>query len=226
MTSDTIIIKDGGGAGCLCAGFTGTGVRLLFHDPAKGTRQPAVGRDRCIRLLAKARTAKGYDLANQGLAPTMIVSPATAAKLKQYDKTFRTNSKFTYLKEDRADTTFQNALLVARLIRSHGLTSALLVTSDNHMPRSYILLTLQLMGSGVSVRTSPVEAGRFGRNPMNWTVLQKKRVYNEMIELWGSLAEMGHYYISGGLPEREMGLKRSWMVGWLRSVLLFDVTAP
>jgi uncharacterized SAM-binding protein YcdF (DUF218 family) len=175
---------------------------------------------------SRARTAKGYDLANQGLAPAMIVSPATAAKLKQYDKTFRTNSKFTYLKEDRADTTFQNALLVARLIRSHGLTSALLVTSDNHMPRSYILLTLQLMGSGVSVRTSPVEAGRFGRNPMNWPVLQKKRVYNEMIELWGSLAEMGHYYISGGLPEREKGLKRSWMVGWLRSVLLFDVTAP
>jgi hypothetical protein len=49
MTSGTIFIKDGGGAGCLCAGFTGTGVRLLFHDPAKGTRQPTVGRDRCIR---------------------------------------------------------------------------------------------------------------------------------------------------------------------------------
>ena len=101
------------------------------------------------------------------------------------------------------------------------MKSVLLVTNDFHMPRSYILLTLQLMGSGVTIRPCPVEVGRFGRNPLAWSSLQKKRVYNEMIELWGSLAEMGHYLVSWQLPEK--GLKRNKAVAWLRSVLLFDV---
>ena len=110
------------------------------------------------------------------------------------------------------------------MIRSHELQSVLLVTDSYHMPRSYMLLKLELMGSDVAVRPRPVEGGCFGRNPLAWSGLQKKRVYNEMIELWGSVAEMVHHSLTGRLPEK--GLKRNKAVTLLRSVLLFDIQKP
>jgi hypothetical protein len=42
-----------------------------------------------------------------------------------------------------------------------------------------------------------------------------------MVELWGSLAEMVHYRLSGRLPEQ--GLKQSKTVSSLRALLLFDI---
>jgi uncharacterized SAM-binding protein YcdF (DUF218 family) len=169
---------------------------------------------------AHARTVKGYALANEGLAPFMIVSPASEKQLKHLDKTYRLRDQYHYLIEDRAETTFQNAMLACECILQHGLKSVLLVTSDYHIPRSFLLLRLQLIGSGVTVRTVPVESSTFGRNPLAWSGLQKKRVYNEMVQLWGSLMEMAHYCVTGQLPH--MGLKHHMVVAWLRSVLLFD----
>lgn len=170
---------------------------------------------------AHARTVKGYDLVNRGLAPYMVVSPASAKQSARLDKTFRLQNQYQYLIEDRAETTFQNALLVAELVRKHDLKSVLLVTDDYHMPRSWFLFKLQLINSGVAVKTCPVQIGRFGHNPLGWSILQKKRVYNEMVELCGSLAEMVHYFVTGRLPEK--GLKRNKVVSLLRSILLFDI---
>ena len=173
---------------------------------------------------AHERIINGYALANQELAPFMTVSPASVERLKNLDKTYRSASRYQYLVEERALTTYQNAWWVAQLIRSHKLQSVLLVTDSYHMPRSYMLLKLQLMGSGVVVRPRPVEGGCFGRNPLAWSGLQKKRVYNEMVELWGSAAEMVHHFLTGRLQEK--GLKRNQVVMLLRSVLLFDIKEP
>ena len=167
------------------------------------------------------RIINGYALANQGLAPFMIISPASVERLKYLDKTYRSASRFQYLVEKRAWTTFQNAWWVAESIRSHELHSVLLVTDSYHMPRSYMLLKLELMGNGVVVRPRPVEGGRFSRNPLAWSGLQKKRVYNEMVELWGSVAEMVHHLLTGRFHEK--GLKPSKVVTLLRYVLLFDI---
>ena len=167
-----------------------------------------------------ARTVKGYELANEGLARFMIVSSASERRMKRLDKTYRLNNQYHYLIEETAKTTFQNALLAGEWIRKQGFNSALLVTSDYHMPRSFLLLRLQLIGRGVKVCTVPMETGQFDRNPLLWTALQKKRVHNEMVELWGSLVEMAHYAVTGQLPVK--GLKHNKIVGWLRSVLLFD----
>jgi hypothetical protein len=170
---------------------------------------------------AHARIAKGYGLANLELAPFMIVSPASAEGLKRFDKTYRLKSKYRYLIENRAETTFQNALLVAELVRGHEARSAILVTDDYHMPRSWFLLKLMLMGSGVAVRPWQVKVGRFSRNPLAWPCLLKKRVYNEMVELWGSVTEMVHYSVSGRLPEKR--LKSNKAISRVRSILLFDI---
>jgi hypothetical protein len=171
---------------------------------------------------ACGRTEKGYALANKGMAPFMIVSPAPAKRLNRLDKTYRLKAQYHYLIEDRAETTFQNALLVAEMARRRGVRSALLVTSDYHMPRSWFLFKLQLAGSGVAVRPWPVEVGRFSCNPLAWSSMQKKRVYNEMVGLWGSVAEMMHNCVTGQLPEK--GLKRNKVVSRLRSILLFDIS--
>jgi uncharacterized SAM-binding protein YcdF (DUF218 family) len=170
---------------------------------------------------AHARTLKGYDLANQGLAPYIIISPSSIKGLKHFDETYRSKSQYKNLIEDRADTTFQNALFVAELSRMHGVRSAILVTDDYHMPRSLFLLKLLLAGSGVKVRPCAIEIGRFGHNPLAWQYLNKKRVYNEMVELWGSVAEMVHYSMIGRLPAKE--LKNNKVISKLRSIFLFDI---
>lgn len=171
-----------------------------------------------------ARTAKGYGLVNRGYAPFLIVSPASETYLERLDKTYRLKDSYRYLIEDGAETTFQNAVLVERLIQKHDLTSVLLVTSDYHMPRSAFLIKLQLLGCGVTVRLCPVEVGRFRRNPLAWSSIQKKIIYNEMIEFWGSVAEMVHYLVSRRLPKK--GIKRNKALSWLRAVFLFDVSKP
>jgi uncharacterized SAM-binding protein YcdF (DUF218 family) len=168
-----------------------------------------------------ARTVKGYELVNRGYAPFLVISPASEKQLERLDQTYRLKDSYQYLIEDRAETTFQNSVLAADLIKTHDLTSVALVTSDYHLPRSVFLLKFLLLGRGVAVRPYPVEVGRFKCNPLAWSSIQKKIVYNEMVEFWGSLVEMAHYFVTGQLPER--GIKKSKTVSWLRLVLLFDV---
>jgi uncharacterized SAM-binding protein YcdF (DUF218 family) len=170
---------------------------------------------------AHARTVKGFELANRWVAANLIVSPASTGQLKRMDKSFRKKDQYNYFIEDRAETTFQNAMLVADLIEKHDIDSVALVTTDYHMPRSHFLLKLHLVGRGVSVRLWPVEVGRFGRNPLEWSSMQKKRIYNEMVKLWGSMVEMVHYRLTGRLPEK--GLKRNKTITSLRSFFLFNI---
>lgn len=167
------------------------------------------------------RTMMGYALANDGYAAHLIVSPASVEMLDRLDKSYRSNHRYQYLIEDQAETTFQNALLISDIVKKYDLNSLLLVTNDYHMPRSYFLLRLQLLGHGVSVVPYLVEAGRFEANPLKWSVTQKKCIYNEMVELWGSLIEKAHYSVSRRFPE--MGLKRNRVVKALRSIFLFDL---
>jgi uncharacterized SAM-binding protein YcdF (DUF218 family) len=167
------------------------------------------------------RTVKGYDFVNDDLAQFIIISPASEKQLCRLDKAYRKKKSYEYLIEDRAETTFQNAVLVSDLIEKHDLTSVALVTSDYHLPRSAFLLKLLLWGHEVAVKSYPVEVGRFNPNPLAWSCIQKKIVYNEMVEFWGSLVEMVHYLVTGRLPAN--GLKKSETVSWLRSLLLFDI---
>ena len=101
---------------------------------------------------ANARYQKGHELANQGMAPYLIISPASEKRLQYFKNTFQSDDRIQYIIENQAETTFQNALLVAGLVRKHGLKSLVLVTSEYHMPRAYYLLKLRLIGSDVKVK--------------------------------------------------------------------------
>lgn len=171
---------------------------------------------------ARFRVAKGYEMANQCIASYFTISPRNRPQLEILDERFKTKNCYQSLIEAQAQTTFQNALFVGKIVRKEHLKSVLLVTNAVHMPRSYWLLRLQLLGTGTIVNTAPVEQSAFAMSPLQWSGGQKKRVYNEMMEFWGSLFEMFLYHMDGRLSEGR--LEENRMVSFLRSVLLFDLS--
>jgi hypothetical protein len=155
------------------------------------------------------------------MAPLLIISPSSKTNLAILDRMYRRNQQFKYLLEPLADTTYQNALFVSRLVTEHRQQTVALVTSDYHMPRSYLLLALERLGSDTTILPCPVDGDRFSVNPLAWSTRQKKQIYNEMVEFWGSIIEMVRHFIFGDVPTRS--LKKNAVVAFLRAVLLFEI---
>ena len=175
-----------------------------------------------VFLGGPGRIRKGYDLANQGMAPLLSLSPATERRIQSLDKRFAgTRKPPVHMVEDRATTTFENALLTGRLIEAHGIKHCLLVTERFHMPRSLLLLRMVLAGKGVRIDPAPVEAKPYAVSPLRWSVREQKRAYNEMIEFWGSLVEVINYKATGQLPEP--GQAESGIIKYLRNALLLEI---
>ena len=159
------------------------------------------------------RVQKGYEIANRCKASYLTLSPASISQIGAYSQRYNKKPCFQIIVEDRADTTFQNALLVSHLAHAEQLRSVILVTSAVHMPRSYLMMRIYHLGSGLSVFPAPVEGLEFSKWPWQWSRRQQKWVYNEMVEFWGSLAEMVNYWWSGELPEKSF--KQSPVVAFL-----------
>ena len=175
-----------------------------------------------VFLGGPGRIRKGYDLANQGMAPLLSLSPATERRIQSLDKRFAgTGKPPVHMVEDRATTTFENALLTGRLLEAHGIRHCLLVTERFHMPRSLLLLRMVLAGKGVRIDPAPVEAKPYAVSPLRWSVREQKRAYNEMIEFWGSLVEVINYKATGQLPEP--GQAESGIIKYLRNALLLEI---
>ncbi len=165
------------------------------------------------------RIDNGYVLANSGLADYLIVSPATDEILQENEKKHSFENGIEYIIESRARTTFENALHTKNLIIEHRLTSIILVTTFDHMPRSYFLLRMLLLGSGIRIQV--YKTGETFAESSTWMrpAGKKKRIYNEMLKLWGSIGEYAHYQIHGKLPETPLGSSNA--VRFLKSILLF-----
>lgn len=167
------------------------------------------------------RVGKGYDLASAGVASLLCISPRSEKQYRSDVNKYGSTDGVQFLVEKRAVTTFQNALLVGNLIKKNNVMFVVLVTNSAHMPRSCLLFKTILIGKDVKIIPCPVEDGAFSKNPFIWSTRQKKKVYNEMVELWGSFFEFVQYKFRGKLPEN--CLKKSKGVRFLKSVLLFDV---
>jgi uncharacterized SAM-binding protein YcdF (DUF218 family) len=168
------------------------------------------------------RIEHAFQLAREEIAPTVIVSPAGRRTLHNYEKQFGPPGDAAYILEPRADTTFMNAHYTAQLIRKHSLKSVLLVTSDYHMPRSYVLLKLATLGSGCRIGFDKVPTRFSKKGDSRFGSMDKIRLtYNEMVQLWGSLAEGGLHRWGGG--GKRVNTRSSGLLRWMRSHLLFDV---
>jgi uncharacterized SAM-binding protein YcdF (DUF218 family) len=167
------------------------------------------------------RVKAAYRLLDQAYASKLVISPATEQKLYSYDKKYLPTVTFARILEDKARTTFENALHTHKIITENGFRSAILVTSWDHMPRSLFLMQLTITGSEVQVRPHAVATGKLDqtkwfRHSVGW-----KMVYNEMVEFWGSMLEFARYGLSGELPREVPG--KSGLADLLRKVLLFQI---
>jgi uncharacterized SAM-binding protein YcdF (DUF218 family) len=165
------------------------------------------------------RIKAGCKLADSEYAPYLVISPATGKNLDNYKKKYSQRSDIKYLIEDKARTTAENAVYAGKIIAEYKFESVILVTDSYHLPRSCFLLKAVLAGSKVKVSTVGV-----AENPMNQLDLQSWRgakiMYNEMVKLWGSAAELLMYKIRGCLPEKNP--KELPAIRYIKSLLLFD----
>ena len=156
------------------------------------TKDVSVKRADGIIVFAGAyeRIKPAYSLANSGYARYLVISPASENLLKVYDKKYELSSGIKQIIEDKARTTFENALHTSKIIESLGFDSVILVTSSYHLPRSYFLLRILLLTSKVDVQPYGVAGAQ--RNGTNWldSSVERRKVFNEMVDFWGSLYEL------------------------------------
>ncbi len=167
----------------------------------------------------RVRTA--YSLVDQSYAPNLLISPAAEKKLQAYEKRYNPSQPFVRVVEDKARTTLQNAVYTKRMLEDNHFRSAILVTSWDHVPRSYFLLRAMTLGSEVKIQPHPVATGSVDQT--NWYRHRTgwKMVYNEMVEFWGSLIELARYKVSGELPEQVPG--KTSLATRLKQLLLFKI---
>jgi uncharacterized SAM-binding protein YcdF (DUF218 family) len=167
------------------------------------------------------RIEEGFRLANQGYSSHLLVSRATSQSLARYQKKLETSNTFDWMAIDKSRTTFEDALNTKRTMSEQDMHSVILVTSWDHMPRAYLLLLVLSRGSGARIDWSAVPTGSV--DATNWYAASEgwKRVYNEMVELWGSLYELASYRVWNTLPKEAPG--QSQVVALLREILLFDI---
>ncbi len=164
------------------------------------------------------RIGTGIDLLSTGYASRLILSPTPRHYLRSQPPAVTQ----AVIREDQARTTFENALYTSRLARSHGIRSLILVTSDYHMPRSYLLMKALLLEQNVPVYRYPVRSSKT-KEPFfpPRSKRDAKILYNEMVELWGSFGEWAVYCIRGDVPAKNEPPNK--YLHRLRQALLFDV---
>lgn len=168
------------------------------------------------------RVAAGFQLANSGNGKRLLISPAKPENLENYRKQYGLVQNVSFIVEDKARSTFENAFHVAQIVRQRHIKDIVLVTEAYHMPRSYLLLKMTLFGSPAKVSFYKVPtAGISGRKlPAS---LAAKLMYNEMVKMWGSLGEMMICKLKGE-PTTGTSLKHSVVMNFLKEILLFDVS--
>jgi uncharacterized SAM-binding protein YcdF (DUF218 family) len=165
------------------------------------------------------RIQAGYALADQGVAPLIILSSATNPVRKAYDRKYGRPQGVRHIREPQARTTLENAYFVSRLIEEHQLKSITLVTADYHMPRSLLWMRWFLAGKGVQINIYKVYADREDKR-VEFRSAMARLLYNEMIKSWGSLAEYIVWLVPGSYFERKDGNNQSDSV--LRRLFLME----
>ncbi|ACL03032.1 protein of unknown function DUF218 [Desulfatibacillum aliphaticivorans] len=169
---------------------------------------------------AVSRVEATYGLAKEGLAESLVISPATEQSLRFYKNRYGLPDSVNQVLEPKARTTFENALLCGEIIKREGWNNVILVTHEHHMPRSYFLLRWVLLGEGVEIQRYGVPLRSIEGREVS-TTIDLKIMYNEMVDLWGSLGEWVLYKIRGRLPDK--GNREQQWLKKLKSILHFNL---
>ena len=138
------------------------------------------------------RVAKGFELAKDGIAGNLIVSPADKSKVREYKQKYSVHASINFVIEDEATNTFENALNCGQIIQSNHFQSVILVTSTYHLPRAHFLLNLVLLKTKVDVFPVSIPVSNNSRPKR----IKLKLLIREMVKFWGSLSQLAYYKIS------------------------------
>ncbi|MBE0467149.1 MAG: YdcF family protein [Candidatus Desulforudis sp.] len=158
------------------AAFFSAGRLLVLDEPP---RQADV-----IVVLAGdrgSRTAHGAALFHAGHAPCLIVSggqiyhTTTSAALMRDHAVELGVPAAAVFPEDRADSTYENAVFTRELMEQHGFTSALVVSSNYHMRRVKFTFEREFRDSGIDLTYSAAADPDF--DPARWWANNKSVIY-------------------------------------------------
>ena len=138
------------------------------------------------------RLTAGVDLVAKGVSSNLLVGGSTsvAGRVKALAAHYpEFPDDFRLIDPGPCRDTFQDALGTARKIKENGFKSVVLVTSDYHMLRSWVLL--KLAGTGVEVQRHVVPALKSAS-----TKRQARLLALEMVKFWGNLVQVAQYRIS------------------------------
>jgi uncharacterized SAM-binding protein YcdF (DUF218 family) len=173
---------------------------------------------------SQGRIKTGYQLAQKGYASNVAISGASKNCLEKYEKRYKIPPNVYQIINEPSITTFQDALCAKELIEKRGFRSAILVTSSYHMPRSYLLLSTLLTGTGVKVQTYLVSIDDDQSLRIAGLSNKGKFIYNEMVKCWTSAGEMLFYKITGGLFRAKPGIQST--IKSVKSWILFIPPTP
>lgn len=166
------------------------------------------------------RIRKGASVAKDNGVPVLIVSPAAEGQLQGYRRSFSIPAAIQTIIEPQARTTYENAYFCADIIRQNKFGSVVLVTSDYHMPRAYILLRIMTLGQKVKIQRSPLESRASGEGHSIELRGRKRLLYNEMIKFWGSLYELGYHLFTRKFASQEVRKSKGFEI--LEKIFLID----
>lgn len=134
----------------------------------------------------RVRTAS--DLVTEGHARWLILSgaPPAAADLMRYAREYQI-ADARILVDASATSTVENAYGSARVMRTHGLRTAIVVTSPYHMRRTIIVFRAIFQPQGLAVRAFPARDSFF--EVREWWTRRRDRelVLREYAKLAGYL---------------------------------------
>jgi uncharacterized SAM-binding protein YcdF (DUF218 family) len=164
------------------------------------------------------RIKTAYSLLQGGAASRISIPGASQKTLTHWDRKYGLPRTVSHLNGPaQTRSTFEDSIQARDLIEHHALKNIVLVTSDYHLPRSWLLLRGMTFGNGVKIYSVGVESGK---NPSGiWH--HAKLTYNEMVKFWGSLCEMAYFKITGQLLYENPTAAKT--ARWLKEHLLFDV---
>lgn len=133
------------------------------------------------------RTASALSLAHKGFCNFVAATNTTRAKLASIAKNLPGTGEITLLDGGKSRSTFEDVRSTEKIIENDNLSSVMLVTSSYHMPRALFLLHTYLLLSA------------HGKIDIEYYAVQTEEkidlryYYNEMVKIWGSIAEMIGY---------------------------------
>ena len=138
------------------------------------------------------RIQTGYKFVNEGYADFLIISPEVPEKIAEYNKRLNLRKTATTIIEDRAKSTFENALYTNKLDNAHDFKNIILVTSDYHMPRSYLIMRL-LTNPDIQIQRYSVYENNESMSSLQRLSQKWNLLIFEMIKLYGTLVQAAIY---------------------------------